>query len=497
MSCRLLIIDDDWRSVEALKVEVKPLHHEHTTANDQETAYKLLEKMSFDYALVDLRLKAHPRDLNPDIEVGYATIQFLRKNYSGMIIIAVTAFDETSEINTNAIKAGADDFWSKNPGGSGEKLLTKIRRLVQDSSIKTSNSPIPGKDPSANSISPEKKITSNMEDVKSRIKKFAPTDATILLLGQPGTGKGFLAEEIHKKSKRKNKSIVVVNCPLLSKTNIESDLFGFKKGSFTGAIGDRKGLASSAEGGTLFFDEIGDMDLESQAVILRFIEQKEVKPFGSDEVKVVDVRIIAATNQDLDSLVTVGGFRKDLFSRLSGVIIQVPMLKDRDSTEFEKIAKSLYRKFREEHKDKIGFKDVRVRSTVWENLAKHEYNWQGNVRELMQLINTTLIEVGGKNIGVEDFVKRINSCHNEPPINKVDALHSLSESEREVIRFVEKQGRVTRKEVESLLQCGTTTAWSCLNALIDSKLLTREKSGRSSVYSLANELNLSKPLSDD
>jgi DNA-binding NtrC family response regulator len=485
MSCRLLIIDDDWRSVEALKVEVKPLHHEVLAANDQETAYKLIEKRSFDYALVDLRLKANPRDLNPDIEVGYATIQFIRKNYSGMIIIAVTAFDETSEINTNAIIAGADDFWSKNPGGSGEKLLTKIRRLVQDSSINSSNCSIPGKDPSANSISPEKKITSNMEDVKSRIKKFAPTDATILLFGQPGTGKGFLAGEIHKKSKRKNKSIVVVNCPLLSKTNIESELFGFKKGSFTGAIGDRRGLASSAEGGTLFFDEIGDMDLESQAVILRFIEQKEVKPFGSDVAIIVDVRIIAATNQNLDSLVSEGKFRKDLFSRLSGVIIQVPMLKDRDSTEFEKIAKHFYRKFREEHKDKIGFKDVRVRSTIWKELAKLEYDWQGNIRELMQVINTTLIEVGGKDIRFEDFERRIQFSNKVKSHGKLIHSKKLIDKEQKIIDLMNLNGNCSRKDIERVLECGTTSTWKILKRLIQKNLIKKVGHGKCTCYQLS------------
>jgi two-component system, NtrC family, response regulator PilR len=482
MSYRLLIIDDDWRSVEALKVELKPLHHEVTTANDQETAYKLLEKSSFDYALVDLRLKSHPRDLNPDIEVGYATIQFLRKNYSGMIIIAVTAFDETSEINTNAIKAGADDFWSKNPGGSGENLLTKIRRLVQDSSITISNSSIPGREVIPDSTSSEKKITSNMEDVRSRIKKFAPTDATILLLGEPGTGKGFLAEEIHKKSNRKNKTLVVVNCPQLSKSSIESELFGHKKGSFTGSIADRSGLALSADGGTLFFDEIGDLDLESQAVILRFIEQKEVKPFGSDEVKIADVRIIAATNQPLESLMSVGKFRKDLYSRLAGVVIHVPPLKDRDSKEFEKLAKYFYQKFREDHRNKKGFKDVRMKRTVWSELSNYEYDWPGNVRELMQVINTTLLEVGGKNIRVDDLIQRISADSQKTQSIKSVAFQDLLVSERQILRHVQDRGFVIRKEVEDLLHCGSTTAWSILKSMVTKDILEKTGSGKSLKY---------------
>ena len=491
MSYRLLIIDDDPRSVEALRLEVKPLHHEVTAVNDQESAFKLLDKNSFDYALVDIRLKAHPRDMNPDIEVGYATIHYLREHYPGMIIIAVTAFDETSEINTNAMKAGADDFWSKNPGGSGEKLLAKIRKLLPHSSLKLPNDSISEGDSSTQSISAETRPSIMMMDVRARIKNFAPTDVTVLLSGQPGTGKGYIAEEIHRKSKRKEKPFVVVNCPQLSKSNIESGLFGHKEGSFTGAVGARKGLALSADGGTLFFDEIGDMDLESQAVILRFIEQKEVRPFGSDSMKVVDVRIIAATNRTLDSLVSTGKFREDLYSRLSGVVIHVPLLKDRDATGFEKIAKHFYRRFREEHKDKKGFKDVRVRNSVWAELANYPYSWPGNVRELMHVVNTTFIEVGGKNICLEDFTRRIqrDSADDDLPA-KSESMCLLSDREKAVLELIHEQGHVMRKDVEALLRCGATVAWGVLKLLIDIKLIKKERSGRNSIYTLIDGSSL-------
>jgi len=483
MSYRLLIIDDDPRSVEALKIEVRPLHHDMTVVNDQESAYKILERSSFDYALVDIRLKAHPRDMAPDIEVGYATIQFLRERVPSMVIIAVTAFDETSEINTQAIKAGADDFWSKN-GASGEKLLAKIRKLLPG--FKASDTNIHGdeKNASKDSKMTSSKPSQTMEDINAQVKKFAPTDTTILLLGQPGTGKGYLAEQIHEKSKRKHKPFIVVNCPQLSKSNIESELFGHKKGSFTGAVGDRPGLVSSANGGTLFFDEIGDMDMESQAVILRFIEQKEVKAFGSDETKNVDVRIIAATNQPLDSLISEGKFRKDLYSRLSGVIINVPLLKDRDLKDFEKLCKHFYQRFRDEHKDKKGYKDVRVKSSVWRELADFEYGWPGNVRELMQVINTTLIEVGGKNIGFDYFLKNI---HNKSLIiSDVQFLikESISKREKRVLELFQMQECVTRKEVQAFIGCGATSAWTILKNMVEKDILIRFGSGKNFKYRL-------------
>ena len=489
MSFQSLIIDDDPRSVEALLLEVKPLHHEVTAVNDQESAFKLLEKNSYDYALVDIRLKAHPRDMNPDIEVGYATIKYLREHCSSMIIVAVTAFDETSEINTNAIKAGADDFWSKNPGGSGEKLLAKIRRLVPNSSSKPSKSSISEDEANTPSISTETRSLVTMADIRTRIKNFAPTDSTILLLGQPGTGKGYLAEEIHQQSNRKDKPFVVVNCPQLSKSNINSELFGHKKGSFTGSIEDRKGLALYSDGGTLFLDEIGDLDLESQAVILRFIEQKEVKPFGSDEMRIVDVRIIAATNRLLESLVSTGKFREDLYSRLSGVVIHVPLLKDRDVAEFEKIAKHFYRSFREEHKDNKGLKDVRVRNSVWAELAKYTYSWQGNVRELMQVINMTLTEVGGKNIRIEDFARRIDSKISEEQLNTASLMsggyNNLTDREIRIISLIKEKEYVRRIEVEVEFGLKATTAWNLLRSLSKKGVILRDGNGRNTRYYLA------------
>ena len=483
MSYRLLIIDDDPRSVEALKIEVKPLYHDVTVVNDQESAFKLLEKNSYDYALVDIRLKAHPRDMAPDIEVGYATIQSLRERFPSKVIIAVTAFDETSEINTQAIKAGADDFWSKNPGGSGEKLLAKIRKLLPG--YKASDANIHSNEITA---STESKITTSkpsqtMKDINAQVKKFASTDTTILLLGQPGTGKGYLAEQIHKKSKRKHKPFIVVNCPQLSKSNIESELFGHKKGSFTGAVGDRKGLALSANGGTLFFDEIGDMDMENQAVILRFIEQKEVKPFGSDETKIVDVRVIAATNQPLESLIAQGKFRKDLYSRLSGVIINVPLLKDRGSKDFEKLCKYFYQKFRQEHKEKKGLKDVRVKSSVWRELSEFEYGWPGNVRELMQVINATLIEVGGKNIGFEYFMRRFQSDTRVYRLNDQDELLPLiSDREQIILDHVIKHGSINKKQTHSLLELKATSSWKLLKHMCEKGLIIPVGSGRSTKY---------------
>jgi len=485
----LLIIDDDPRSVEILKLRVKPLRSQVTVAYDQETGYHLLKRDSFDIALVDLRLKSDPGDLDPDIEVGYATIRYLKENYPAMPIIAVTAFDEKSEVNTQAVKAGADDFWSKNPDGSGENLLTKIRNLIgnakQERTALNPVNDIPTQDKSNYS-------KDTMREVRARIKKFSTTDITILLRGEPGTGKSYIAEEIHKQSLRKEKPFQVLHCPQQSKETFVSELFGHKKGSFTGAFADRSGLAVSAKGGTLFFDEIGDLNLDCQSIILRFIEDKEVRPLGSDKTSPVDIRLIAATNKNLEEMVAEGSFRQDLLDRLSGVVISIPPIRERCVSEIANLAKFIYRKFKDEQKAKKKFKDIRVPNTVWQGLAEYPHSWPGNVRELRQVIETTLMEVRGKNIGLEDFVQRIKDrgCLDDSRINYASAEQepAISEREARVLELIWEKGQVRRKEVEEILGCRTTVAYGILKAIINKGLIMQEGKGKSVIYVLEDRI---------
>ena len=490
MNQHLLIIDDDPRSVEQLKLKVKPLRFQIAVANDQETAYNLLKRDTFDIALVDLRLKIDPGDLDPDIEVGYATIQYIKERYSTMPIIAVTAYDARSEVNTHAIKAGANDFWSKKPEGSGESLLTKIRNLTGNTKQERTALNL------LTDIPPQKKTIfkkDTIKEVRSRIKKFSATDATILLLGEPGTGKGFFAEEIHKQSLRKEKPFQALHCPQQNKETFTSELFGHVKGAFTGAIANRSGLAVSAKGGTLFFDEIGDLNLDCQAVILGFIEDKKVRPLGSNKTETVDIRLIAATNKNLEMMIAEGGFRQDLLDRLSGVVILIPPLKDRGASEIANLAKFFYRKFNNEHKGKKRFKDIRVPNAVWQALAEYQYSWPGNVRELRQVIDGTLMEVRGKNICMEDFVQRIKARGNLGDSNDNSRHYAkqepaISEREARVLELIQAKGQVRRKEVEEILGCGSTVAWGILKAMTNSGLIMQEGSGKNVIYVLSDRI---------
>ena len=493
MNYRLLIIDDDPRSVKQLRREVKPLRHEVASVNDQESAYRLLERQSFDYALVDIRLKADPSDLDADIEVGYATIRYLKKHYPDLHVVAVTAYDDKSEVNTNAVKAGADDFWSKNPGGSGERLLEKIRRLLENRVPSSQTGESPGKSVKPQDESPHHKASSSesISSIDTRIRKLAKTDATILLLGEPGTGKGYYAKRIHGLSQRKDKPFEVLNCPQMTKQMLTSELFGHEKGSFTNANTKRKGLAVVADSGTLFLDEIGDLDSECQAVILRFIEDKEIKPLGSDESRHVDVRIIAATNQDLDKRVVDGAFRADLHDRLTGLTFHIPPLRERGNSEIERLAKSLYRTFRKQHEGKKTYKNTSVRRGVWQELSQYSYAWPGNVRELRQVIESTLMEVGRRGIRLDDFIQRIDAKKelSKKPVQGAptsqQSSNELSDREIAVLNFIRENGSIQRKQVEKLLGLKNTASWELLHAMNDRKLIQQVGSGRKAKYILS------------
>ena len=316
-------------------------------------------------------------------------------------------------------------------------------------------------------------------------------DSTILLLGESGTGKEFFAAEIHKHSKRKNKPFEVLNCPQQSKTTVVSELFGHVDGAYTGAKGKRKGLAVSAAGGTLFLDEIAYLDLECQSVILRFIEQKEIKPLGSDKTEVIDIRLIAATNQDLETMAADGRFRKDLYLRFSEAIIFLPPLKDRGIEEIEKLGRYFYRKFRKEHRGEKGFKDIRVQDSVWSELAVYHYAWPGNVRELKQVIDSTLLEVGGKNIGIEDFIQRIKLRADRENLYKenltlTEKEYIISDRQAKVMELLQRNGSIRRKDVEKLLGCGSTVAWGVLKSMIEKRFIQQEGLGRNAFYIIAD-----------
>jgi transcriptional regulator with PAS, ATPase and Fis domain len=255
-----------------------------------------------------------------------------------------------------------------------------------------------------------------MQEIKAYISKVAATESNILIMGETGTGKELVAELLHKNSPRQHKPLVCINCAAIPDSLVESELFGHERGAFTGAHATQDGLLKQAAGGTVFFDEIGDMSPYAQAKILRAIERKEVQRVGGKHSMAVDIRIIAATNQDLEHLVTEGKFRSDLFFRLNVARIHLPPLRDRKED-----IPLLCMHYIQELNRRLGREVEGLSDTAWEALLR--YAWPGNVRELKNLLEAVFINLPSRRIAFVDLP--------EPFRQRVSAVAGLPQDERE------------------------------------------------------------------
>ena len=473
MNFRALIVDDDPRSRESLMIKVKKLGHEVETVGSQTEAFAILEKTKYHYALVDLHMIVSSGDSFPDKKVGLETIEYIRKHYPQMKIIAVTAYDEQHETTRDSLHYGADDFWSKNINKNMESIESKIARLISDPSARQ---PL--------------EAANSMEDVEAAIKKLAGLDVTVLLTGETGTGKSYYAEQMHKLSNRKGKRFIPINSATLKGNFFVSEIFGHVQGAYTGADKKRKGAAKTAQGGTLFLDEIGDLDSECQAELLRFIETKEIKPQGSDDTEVVDVRLILATSKDLKTAVEEGKFRRELLARITAYTIELPPLRQRRPEEITKLAKAIYGRLLKEHKDKSSLKDVRIKTGVFEKLGNAKYSWPDNVRELARAIEKAMLLKGGRDIQVEDIMEycdpgpEIVFTHKGSSLGDPKCEQSLSDKEKRIISIIKSKKNVTRADFQQELGIGSTAVWKLLKKMTEKGLIQKVGSGNYIRYAL-------------
>ena len=258
----------------------------------------------------------------------------------------------------------------------------------------------------------------SMKDLMAYLDKVAPTDSTVLVTGETGTGKGLVAELIHGSSPRAPQPFMCVNCAALPENLVESELFGFDQGAFTGAVAGKKGKFELADGGTVLLDEIGDMNLHAQAKILRSIEQKEVYPLGGKKAVPLDVRVIASTHRDLEQLFSVGKFRQDLYYRLNVVRMHLPPLRERKE-DIPTLAAFAINKLNQRYHHNIqGLTDQALANLM-------RYDWPGNIRELLNLLEATYVNPNGK---------KIRSAHLPPAFRKkLKEGHSSAGSERNYI----------------------------------------------------------------
>ncbi len=412
MKLKILVVDDEPDICKTLAFLLGREGYAVTTADSGEQAVGKLMEEHFDVVLTDLKmgkldgmgLLEKTRDLTPDTAV-----------------IMMTAFASV-ESAIEAMKKGAADYIIK-PFHNEEIKLT-IKRILEQKRLVTENIALKQqisqrmtcKDFVANS-EPMLKIFETLE-------KVIPTKSNILILGESGTGKGLIAEVIHCNSPRRDKPLIAINCSAIPEGLLESELFGYKKGAFTGAVSDKMGLIPLAHQGTFFLDEIGDMPLSLQAKLLKVLETGEVCPLGDTKTRVVDIRIISATNAAIENKIEEGKFRKDLYWRLNVIEIKVPPLRERKD-DIELLCRHFIEKFAGEHKKNVCGIDNQSLAALL------DYTWPGNVRELSNVIERAVVLAEGTHIMIENLPDKLKKAAPGPETSLLK-VH-LGDYERDLI----------------------------------------------------------------
>ena len=384
---RLLIVDDDTEIRTQMKWALTA-EYEVAQAGDRASALEAFKTNKPSAVLLDLGLPPRPNEP----EEGLAALaEILAVDRTAKVLIVSGQGEKENALR--AIGAGAYDFLCKPIDLDELKLV--LRRCVYVAELERENRAL---QQSLRSEVFEGMIGSSaqMQAVFAMIRKVAASSAPILLLGESGTGKEMAAAAVHRRSARKEKPFVAINCSAIPENLIESELFGHEKGAFTGAVAQKKGLLESAEGGTLFLDEIGDLPAPIQVKLLRFLQEQTFHRVGGRQEIQTDVRIVAATNADLKAAVAGGAFREDLFFRLAVIVVNLPALRERGE-DFAVVAQEFLDRFATENKKSgLSFAPDAQR-------AMQRHNWPGNVRELQNRIQRGVIMTDGKRITASDL----------------------------------------------------------------------------------------------
>jgi two-component system, NtrC family, response regulator PilR len=367
----ILVVDDELSMRELLEVLLSKEGYKVTCAKNGRDAISMIKKTVFDLLLCDIRLG--------DI-TGIDVLKALREEYQDTVVIMISAYAST-EAAVEAMNEGAYDFVPK--PFNNEELKKTIKNALSLRTIEHEKKIL---DDELKRTLHFEKIVGNspiMRNIYNLISQVAKTKTSILITGESGTGKELIAQAIHDESKRKDNPFVVVNCGGIPETLMESELFGHKKGSFTGATNDKKGLFEAADRGTIFLDEIGELTLPIQVKLLRAVQERVFKPVGSNEDVSVDIRIISATNKKLEEEVIVGNFREDLFYRLNVIEIKMPPLRERKSD-----IRVLAQHFLEKYSREMDKEVTKISSYAIELLNK--YDFPGNIRELENLMERSV-----------------------------------------------------------------------------------------------------------
>lgn len=408
---KILIVDDSPDTRELIERNIKSWGYHVLTACDAQEAIRVLDSTRIDVVVTDMRMPGFS---------GLDLIRHIRGHFPDIEVMMITGYG-TIENAVTAIKEGASEYLCK--PFTDEELNSTLERVVEKHRMRSAGSVAPSTPPPHGLIGE----SAPMRRIFSLIAKAASAPATVLISGESGTGKELVARAIHYSSARSSAPFVPVNCGGIPESLLESELFGYLKGSFTGAAETRAGFFLTADGGTIFLDEIGETSLAMQVKLLRVLQDKEVYMVGSPKGRKVDVRVIAATNKDLRTLVAKATFREDLYFRLNVVTLLLPPLRERGD-DVLLLANSFARKYCAE----FGRQTVRFSPEALEMLKN--YSWPGNVRELENLIQRLLVMTESDEISADDFPPYMKHAG----ITGYGLSRTLEEVEAEHIRNVFK-----------------------------------------------------------
>ena len=379
---RILIVDDSANTLEVLKRNLTAADYQVFTAPGVSEAIEILEQTPLDLVITDLKM--------PNIS-GMDLVRHIRENFRDTEVMMITGYPSI-EGAVEAVKTGAEEFLAK--PFTDTELFSAVHRVLDKAMVRRS-----GLAKSEKKVPKHKGLIGSSEGMRKvfiAIGKASSALAIVLITGESGTGKELTARAIHYSSARSSAPFIPVNCGGIPEGLLESELFGHVKGAFTGAIDSRAGFFHAADGGTIFLDEISDMSLAMQVKLLRVLQDKEVCMVGSNKTRKVDVRILAATNKDLQDQVKKGLFREDLFYRLNVITIVIPPLRERGDDIL-----LLANHFLTQYADESGKPTPRFSDQALQSLRS--YNWPGNVRELENIIHRLVVMTDGDCIDVRDL----------------------------------------------------------------------------------------------
>ena len=441
MTKRILIVDDEQSMRDTLQIMLERKGFESDSAENGLKALELIgkERGGFDLIITDLKM--------PELD-GIELIEQVNKKY-GIPIIIMTAH-ATKDQAITALNLGAAYFIEK--PFKNDELLNYIKRSIKMEDLIRENKDLKENLKQSSGLDMIIGTSDKMIKLKDMIRKIAPTDSTILITGESGTGKEVAARAIHDVSPRSDKSFVAINCGAIPSELLESELFGHMKGSFTGAVKDKIGLMKVADGGTFFLDEVGNTLPSIQIKILRAIQEKEVMPVGGSSPVKVNLRLIAATNENLEDAIKRGEFRKDLYYRLNVINLHISPLRERtDDIEL------LFAHFLD-MKDKSGEKSRRrYRQQDIEVLKK--YSWPGNIRELENVVERIIALSGPGGISIDALPDYIRNPQVTQQLvsDQPKAIPNMDEIEKAYIHWILTQNNGQKQKAAEILGIGRST----------------------------------------